>query len=297
MFTAWMPGLIREMEPISHMESMLRSGRKIPRRAALEGLGSGALLALGLWPGALKAAGANNSGAFRFLVVNDTHYMSPECGAWLQAVVRQMKSHQGIELCLHAGDLTEHGQREDLAVVRDIFRGLAVPTYGVIGNHDYLTQTDRRPYESIFRRWLNYVFMHRGWQFVGLDTTDGLRFEKTEIPDATFLWLDDHLRKLSQKSPTVILTHFPLGAGVSYRPLNADALLERFKPFNLQAVFSGHFHGFTERKTGRTTLTTNRCCALKRANHDQTTEKGYFLCEARDGMISRSFVEFRTVHE
>src|SRR5439155_7871654 len=117
-----------EREPISQMESMLRNGRKIPRRAALEGLSAGALLALGLWPGALKAAGANRSGAFRFLVVNDTHYMSPECGVWLEAVVRQMKSHEGVELCLHAGDLTEHGRREDLAVVRDIFRGLSVPT-------------------------------------------------------------------------------------------------------------------------------------------------------------------------
>ena len=78
------------------------------------------------------------------------------------------------------------------------------------------------------------------------------------------------------------------------RPLNADAVLERLIEFNLVAVFNGHFHGFTERTAGRTVLTTNRCCAISRGNHDGTTEKGYFLCRAAAGIIQREFVEVRT---
>ena len=77
----------------------------------------------------------------------------------------------------------------------------------------------------------------------------------------------------------------------SARPLNADALLERFKPFNLQAVFSGHFHGFTERQVGDAILTTNRCCSAWRANHDFSKEKGWFSCLARNGRITREFVQ------
>src|SRR5258706_115000 len=89
-----------------------RSIKGITRREALR-WGAGSLLALGLWPGALRAADKTGAGSFRFLVINDTHYMSPECGQWLEGVVRQMKTHDNIEFCLHAGDLTDKGRPED----------------------------------------------------------------------------------------------------------------------------------------------------------------------------------------
>src|SRR5206468_4914969 len=108
------------------------------RRRALQHLSAGALLGLGLWPGALRAGDNNKSGSFRFVVINDTHYMSDECGRWLEGVIRQVKSHEPIEFCLHAGDLTEHGRGDDFGAVREIFNSLGLPTYVVIGNHDYL---------------------------------------------------------------------------------------------------------------------------------------------------------------
>ena len=261
----------------------------VTRREALQ-LSAGALLALGLWPGC--ATQGAPSGSFRFLVVNDTHYLSPECGVWLEGAVRQMKM-ANAEFCLLAGDLSDHGRKEELGAVREIFSQLAIPTHVQIGNHDYFSQTDRAAYEQLFPGRINYHFDHRGWQFVSLDTTEGLLFEKTTIQDPTFRWLDENLPHLDQSKPTVILTHFPLGAEVRYRPQNADALLERFLPYNLRAVFSGHFHSFTERQRGATSLTTNRCCSFKRSNHDGTPEKGYFLCEASEGKISRTFVEYK----
>jgi predicted MPP superfamily phosphohydrolase len=306
-----------------HAAPEYRTTPTFTRREALQRLSAGSLLALGLWPGALRAADKDHSGTFRFLVVNDTHHMSPACGAWLEAVVRQMKTHEAVEFCLLAGDLVDRGKRDDLAATRDIFQALPVPTYAVIGNHDYLAEkkskllhvtpgpffsprddrrdapppskwADRSAYEKLFPQRLNYWFRHRGWQFVGLDTSEGTLFENTRIQTPTLQWLDDNLRRLDRTQPTVIFTHFPLGPTVRYRPLNADDLLERFMPYNLQAVFCGHFHGFTERQRGDITLTTNRCCALKRDNHDGTKEKGYFLCTARDGRISRSFIEFKS---
>ena len=260
------------------------------RRRALERLSAGALLALGLWPGALRVAGRMNTTSFRFLVVNDTHYMSDECGRWLDRVVAGMK-HEQAEFCLIVGDLAERGEEAHLAAVREIFEQLRIPVYVQIGNHDYATHTDRSSYEKIFRRRINYWFRHRGWQFVGLDTTDGLRYEKTEIQSSTFRWLNDNLRKLDRDRPTVLFTHFPLGEGVTYRPSNADLLLEQLKPLNLQAVYCGHFHGFTERTFGEASVTTNRCCALKRGNHDKSVEKGYFVCRAEDGRVTRRFVQ------
>ncbi len=265
----------------------------ITRRAALETLGAGALLSLGLWPGVLRAAGAaSSSDTFTFAVVNDTHYMSPGCGAWLKHVVAQIKA-EAPDVCLHLGDLVEQGRRDHLATVRDLFAGLGKPVHVQIGNHDYLTQTDRTAYEALFPDRLNYTFTHRDWQFVGIDSTDGLRFDGTSISQATLSWVDGNLPRLDRMRPLVLFTHFPLGEGVKHRPVNADALLDRFRDHNLQAVFNGHFHGYTEHHFADATVTTNRCCALKRDNHDGTKAKGFFVCTARGGQITRRFVEVK----
>jgi 3',5'-cyclic AMP phosphodiesterase CpdA len=264
----------------------------LTRREALRRLSAGTLLTLGLWPGALRAENEIPRGTFRFLVINDTHCLSPECGQYLEGVVAQMKL-EGAEFCLHAGDLTDTGARRYFRDVKDIFGALPGSLYPVIGNHDYATQTDRKAYTELFPLRINYYLRHRGWQFIGLDTTEGQRYEKTSIQPATLQWLDDYLPRLDKKKPTVVFTHFPLGAGVNYRPLNSDAMLERLREFNLRAVFSGHYHAFTERTLGETTLTTNRCCSLKRGNHDGTKEKGYFVCTAQEGRILRSFVEHK----
>jgi 3',5'-cyclic AMP phosphodiesterase CpdA len=264
--------------------------KRYTRREALEKLSPAVLLSLGLWPGALRAA--PRGGSFRFIVVNDLHYISTDCGQWLERMTRQMKSHGDVELCLVAGDLTEHGQPEHQNAVREILRAFGIPTYVVIGNHDYVEKTgERAAYDKAFPKSLNYLFVHRGWQFIGLDTSEGLKYENTSIQPHTFSWVDERVRKLDKKRPTIIFTHFPLGPGVKYRPLNTDALLEHFKPLNLQAIFCGHYHGFTERKLENAIVTTNRCCALKRSNHDGTKEKGYFLCTALDGKVTREFVE------
>ncbi len=271
---------------------MLNANDVMSRRSALARLSAGALLSLGAWPGALRADNIVPDEAFRFIAVNDTHCMSPECVQYLTGAVKQMQA-DNPEFCLHAGDLTEKGERENLERVKAIFRALPGEMYPVLGNHDYLTQTDRRAYTQTFPMRVNFYFRHRGWQFVGLDTTDGLRYEKTEIQPATFEWLRDYLPRLNPRRPTVLFTHFPLGDGVNYRPRNADALLERFRDFNLQAVFNGHYHSLTERRHRDVLVTTNRCCALKRNNHDNSKQKGYFVCEAKDGRISRRFVEYK----
>jgi predicted phosphodiesterase len=265
----------------------------LTRREALGRLGAGALLALGMWPGSLSLkAGTGEAGAFRFVVLNDTHLMTPQCGPWLEQVVRKLRAERP-DFCLLNGDMTEEGSRRDLAVVRDIFRGLGAPVYTVIGNHDHGADDDAEAYNSLFPRRLNYWFEHRGWQFVGLDTTDGRRWEKTLIQPGTFHWLAGKLGRIEARKPTVLFTHFPLGEAVSYRPANTDELLERFRHFNLKAILSGHWHGFTLRWQESVFALTNRCCALKRGNHDRSPAKGYLVCEARDGCLTYRFVECR----
>jgi 3',5'-cyclic AMP phosphodiesterase CpdA len=266
---------------------MSKNESQMTRREALRHVSAGTLLAMGLWPGLARA---EEGGRFRFVVVNDIHYMSEECGAWLRQVIQRIKTDKP-EFCIVAGDLADHGTEEELAAVREILKEANVPVPVVIGNHDYASLADRVAYEKVFPGQMNHDFEHKGWQFIGLDTTEGTRYDKTSVADATLQWLDARLPKLDPHKPTVIFTHFPLGLDVPYRPLNADALLEKFREFNVRAVFSGHYHGYTERHQGTTVLNTNICCSLKRGNHDNTNVKGYFLCEANEQTVLRTLVQ------
>jgi hypothetical protein len=278
---------------VSDDQHYLLPARQTSRRDWLR-LSAGAMLALGAWPGCARWSRNGRGGNFTFVVINDAHFQSPQCPEWFARVRASIHTQPTRpEFCLMVGDLAEHGTEAELGGMRDVLRSLQMPIHAVIGNHDYVSDTNRSVWDKLFPRSLNYEFVHRGWRFIGLDSSEGTKYNQTRIQPDTFRWLDDRLPKWDRATPTVVFTHFPLGAGVRYRPVNADDLLARLLDFNLLAVFNGHFHGFTERRSGETTLTTNRCCSISRGNHDGTKEKGYFLCTAREGVIQREFVEVK----
>lgn len=244
------------------------------------------------WPRALFAQDDPAAEDFSFIAVNDLHYQEEACAPYFARILEAMrKSSPDAAFCLVSGDLADQGKPEQLAGVRAALQRFERPIYAVPGNHDHLTDTDRAAYEENFPGQTNYHFVHGGWQFVGLDTSEGTKWQNTRVAEATLAWLDEALPKLDRSRPSVVFTHFPLGEGVSYRPTNADEVLRRLAGHNVQAIFSGHWHGFSERQAGSTTLTTDRCCSRVRGNHDSSKEKGWFVCRARGGRIERTFVE------
>lgn len=267
---------------------------RITRREFLR-LNAGILLALGLWPGRLRADDLRGARGFTFLVVNDLHFFNEECWPWFEGVAREMKAiAPDAEFCLLCGDLADSGLPDQHDGIRDAFETLGIPFYAAIGNHDYLSPTDRRSYEETFKGQTNYVIEHGGWQLVGIDTTEGNAWQNTKISSDTLAWLDESLPKLDRRKPTILFTHFPLGTNVPMRPLNADDVLARLLEFNLGAVFCGHFHGYTERDFGNALITTDRCCARVRGNHDGSKEKGWFVCRAEaSGDVTREFIAFQ----
>ncbi len=250
----------------------------------LSGLG---VLGLGLGAHSLLAA---DSPGFRFVVISDIHCRDERCHVWFHKVVTSMRQHQPV-FCLINGDLSESALPGQLAAVRDIFGSLGVPLYATIGNHDYSGDTDRSTFEKTFPGSINYHFEHAGWQFIGLDSTQGHRVYFTSIQPPTLAWLDATLPTLDPAKPTVVCTHFPLGTFVLCRPFNADDLLARFQNFNLCATFSGHWHGYAERHFDHATVTNSRCGSWWRRNLDNSPEKGYFLSEtAPGGAITHKFI-------
>ncbi len=250
---------------------------------------------------AQAAAAASNSDpfsastvkSFRFLVVNDLHHATPECTAFLEALVARMRAHAPIDFCLIVGDLADQGSRESLLAVRDAFASLRAPIHPVPGNHDCDIGEDTGIYASVFPDKLNYTFTHGGWQFVGLDTTDGNKWRDTRIGRDAEAFLDTVVPALDPGAPTVLFTHFPMAEDARMASLSAGEILARFDGLNLRHVFSGHYHARTERARGSALLTTNTCCSRVRGPHDGTTDEGYLLCAAHaDGALEREFVAF-----
>jgi 3',5'-cyclic AMP phosphodiesterase CpdA len=281
---------------------------QLSRRSLLRlSAGASALLAAGLWPGRLDAGDAPDAEDFTFVCVNDLHYFDNNCDPFFERMVKQMKATGEAgeagkgqpategkpDFCLIVGDLAENGTSEQLGAIRDHLKGLGMPTPVVVGNHDYINQGNRNPFEQLFPQQINYTFEHKGWQLVALDTTDGQRGSGTSVQKTTLDWLGDNVPKLDKKRPTILFTHFPLGFLTPCRPRNADDVLAPFKDVNLRAVFNGHYHGYTERTRWNATITTDKCCSFHHANHDGTKEKGYFVCRAKSGKVERTFVEVK----
>ena len=256
------------------------------------------VLAAGTWPGARTArAGAGNakSEAFDFVVVNDTHYRNAKCGDYLEKAFGQIQAEdRGPELLLLAGDLATDGRKNELGPMKEILSALKCPAYVTPGNHDYERDKSGKQYDAIFAGQRNYVVEHKGWTILSYDSTKNIEHGKVAVQPYTLAWLDKTLPNLDRGRPMIVFTHFPLGKGVRMRSTNAEEVLKRFEKHNLRAVFTGHFHGLTERKHGDISICGNRCLAFSRRNHDGSKEKGYFTVRAEAEKVTHSFREFKT---
>ena len=258
--------------------------RPVTRREALRL--SGAALFLAPW-----AAAAEGS-FFEFIAVNDTHYIDDKCQPYQAGVVKAMRADapKAAFVC-HAGDVADNGTAAALSAMSELYREGELSLHPVPGNHDFISDTDRSGYDGAFPAKLNYTFVHEGWQFIALDTTQGTDYANTKVSAETLAWLDQQITKLDLKMPTFAFTHFPLGNGVEMRPLNADVVIERLLKLNLKWVHSGHWHGESKNTADTATLTTSRCCARVRTNRDGSPLKGWHVYRASaDGGLSRRFV-------
>jgi hypothetical protein len=267
--------------------------RALSRRAMMK-LSAGALLAAQLWPRASRAA-ETAAKPLTFLQVNDFHYTEDACAPFFEGLVREFNKVKNAALVLIVGDLLDDGTEAQAKTLHDILAKLKIPYYVTCGNHDYHTQADRSAFTTVFGDKFNTFFEVDGWQFVGLDSSDGMMPSSVEAQKPTLDFAASLPSKLDKNKPTFLYTHFPLAAGVNNRLLNADTLLEPFKQLNLVAVFGGHYHAFTQKTVlNNGTATTNVCCSRKRANHDGKFQKGFLLLEAADGKCQRTFVEYGT---
>ena len=264
---------------------------KITRREFIIG---GAVLAIaaGL-PLRTKADSTVVAGsAFEFIAVNDVHFTDTTlCPPWFEKIFEAMKvSAPQAEFVFVSGDLTQDARVHEFAGLKEMWSLLKIPVYVVPGNHDVGSDGNYEVYDKFYSGMLNYHIQHKGWNIFNLNSAESRAAENTNIPKETFKWLDDNLKKIDPLQPCIISTHFPLGPGIVRRPKNADELLKKFRHFNIQAVFNGHWHGYTQTLFKDAYITTDRCCSRFRNNYDGSKHKGWFVCRAENGQITRRFV-------
>jgi calcineurin-like phosphoesterase family protein len=265
---------------------------KITRRSAVGKLGT--LLAAGLWPGVLKANSSNRKYVpIRFSVLNDFHHENEQCDHWFTELFRSAGGHGGVSFIAGLGDLANKGKKESISAIKRISIEGKVPFYTVPGNHDNDLEGTTNVYSSILPDRLNYFWIVNDWQCIALDSTDSNKYNNTVIGVHTLDWLSKIRTKLDPLKPTVIFTHFPIGSGIKYRPLNAESVLELLVDFNLRGTFSGHYHSQTKATLRDFDLVTNVCCSRVSKNHDGTLVKGYYVCDGlENGNIIRKFIPF-----
>jgi 3',5'-cyclic AMP phosphodiesterase CpdA len=267
----------------------------VDRRTFTRGLAlAGAGLVSGLWPGRALAqdAAAGEQGNFTFISVNDLHFTDAKlCPPWFEKTFNGMReSAPQAEFVLVSGDLTSECTRVEFAGIRECFEMLKLPVYVTCGNHDMTLLADHKLYDEYFPGRYHYAFEHRGWQFFGFNTANGRGADNISMKASVFKWQDENLKKYDPRKPSVIFTHFPQGFGLKRRSVNSDQFLAGFKDFNVQAILNGHWHGYSETAWRDAWITTDRCCSRYRDNHDGSPLKGWFVCEARDGRVTRRFV-------
>jgi hypothetical protein len=264
----------------------------LSRRGFL-GRSAGVLLAAGMLPGkvfAQEASGEN--GDFEFIAANDLHFADPKlCPPWFEKVFAAMRqSAPKAEFALISGDLSTTGSAAEFGGMKDLLPLLKMPVHVTLGNHDVTSKGDRTLFEQFFPDQTNYSFEHRGWQILSVNSVESRHAENTKIPEETLKWVENSLKKLDRNKPTILSTHYPLGYGIVRRPKNASNLLDSFQNFNVQGVFNGHYHGFIQTLFKDAIVSTNRCCSRSRSNYDHSPLKGWYVCQARQGLLTRRFV-------
>jgi hypothetical protein len=173
---------------------------------------------------------------WRFAVMSDVQ----EAIDRVQDIYQRMNAVPNLSFLLGAGDLTQQGGDDELARFQDELRGLDVPYYTTLGNHE-LGHADTA-YQDWFGR-ASFHFEYRGVAFSMLDSGSA------SIDPMVFDWLDGWLAK-SKDGVHVVAMHIPpvdpIGVrNGSFASRNEAAkLLTRLAKGKVDLTLYGHIHSY-----------------------------------------------------
>ena len=191
----------------------------------------------------------------KIIHVSDLHLLKPGEKVWgidpaarLDACLADIERHHGdADFCVISGDLTDRGEIEAYALLKERLARFRLETHLLIGNHD-----DRANYFATFpdaqrdsNGFAQYSIVRDGFSFFFLDTLKGPPSSAGLYCEKRKAWLAQALRE-SAGIP-VLFMHHPFFA-------IAHPLMDRIKlddsedfarlvaPHNVRHVFFGHAH-------------------------------------------------------
>jgi 3',5'-cyclic-AMP phosphodiesterase len=179
---------------------------------------------------------ADSIGFWRFAVLSDIQ----EAIDGLQDIHRRINADPSIRFLLGAGDLTERGDVDEVERYQNELRGLNVPYYTTLGNHEL--GENPTLFHDYFGRG-NFHFGFRGVRFTLLDSASAT------IDPMVYDWLEGWLAGARDRVHLVAMHIPPLdpigvrGGGFASRN-EAAKLLTRLANGKVDMTLYGHIHSY-----------------------------------------------------
>ena len=151
---------------------------------------------------------------FRFALISDLHVSPGSIGAKdLQLAVDQINATPGLDFVVVAGDLTEHGDRASLELVKEILSALTLPTYITSGNHETKwSESGATDFDRVFGA-DRFRFEYGGFLFLGFNTGPVIRMMEGHVAPQDISWLKEELDAYGTEKPVFLVTHYPMKRG------------------------------------------------------------------------------------
>ena len=155
-----------------------------------------------------------------------------------EACIKDINSRGEAQFVIFAGDITEFGSDEEIAIAKSIFDKLDVPYYIVAGNHDSKwSESGCNTFKKVFG-YEAFEFEVDGIKFIGTNSGPNMRMAPALLPRESVIWLDSLVNAVEVNKPIVFVNHYPMDNSM----LNYFEVLDILKRKNIQLIMCGHGH-------------------------------------------------------
>ncbi len=176
---------------------------------------------------------------FTFAYLSDVHIaLGSQSVEDARACIDDINNNPDIEFSIFAGDITEFGTDEEIALAKSIFDKLDKPYYIVAGNHDAKwSESGCNSFVKEFG-YEEFEFDYGGIKFIGTNSGPNMRMAPALLPRESMVWLDSLSKTVDQAQPVFFVNHYPMDSSM----LNYGQVLDILKRMNTQLIMNGHWH-------------------------------------------------------
>jgi len=183
----------------------------------------------------------NQSDTLTFAFLADTHIGAGSSVEDLTKCVADINAQPHIQFAVLAGDITEFGSNNELALAKDILSRLNVPYYIIPGNHDTKwSESGCNTFNGVFGA-SRFSFTSHGILFIGSGSGPNMRMGNAQVPREEMVWLDSLVQATPVETPIIYVVHNPMDNSLS----NWDQVFDILRQGNLVLSMGGHWHANT----------------------------------------------------